>query len=251
MLYTVKEVSALSNVTVKTLHHYHKIGLLQPCRISDAGYRLYGEAELERLQQILFYRELDFPLEQIKRLLEKEPERLAILSGQERLLKRRIERLDTIMQTLGKSIASLKEGEPMAPMDMFKGFASEEEWTDALQEQNRHLKQSYGVDILEGVQIDVQEMNEQAAEVVAFMEGMAGALRAGIKHNDDKVRRLISSHLDFLNERGHAVSAADFAAQTGFFLSDDFHLRMLEGQQTGLAYYVAAAAHSFAADASR
>jgi DNA-binding transcriptional MerR regulator len=57
MLYTVNEVA-----TVKTLHHYHKIGLLEPCDISDAGYRLYGNEELERLQQILFYRELDFSL---------------------------------------------------------------------------------------------------------------------------------------------------------------------------------------------
>lgn len=56
MLYTLKEVSELSGVTIKTLHHYHKIGLLAPCEISEAGYRLYGTKELERLQQILFYR---------------------------------------------------------------------------------------------------------------------------------------------------------------------------------------------------
>jgi DNA-binding transcriptional MerR regulator len=59
MLYTVKEVSDLSGVTIKTLHHYHKIGLLKPREISEAGYRLYGERELERLQEILFYRELE------------------------------------------------------------------------------------------------------------------------------------------------------------------------------------------------
>jgi DNA-binding transcriptional MerR regulator len=62
MLYTVNEVARLTGVTVKTLHHYHKINLLEPCAISDAGYRLYGNEELERLQQILFYRELDFSL---------------------------------------------------------------------------------------------------------------------------------------------------------------------------------------------
>ncbi|XWX60162.1 MerR family transcriptional regulator [Desulfitobacterium sp. AusDCA] len=62
MLYTVKEVAELAGVTIKTLHHYHKIGLLLPCEITDAGYRLYGPKELERLQQILFYRELDFSL---------------------------------------------------------------------------------------------------------------------------------------------------------------------------------------------
>lgn len=54
MLYGVKETAALSKVTVKTLHHYHKTGLLMPCEISEAGYRLYGTEELERLQQIIF-----------------------------------------------------------------------------------------------------------------------------------------------------------------------------------------------------
>lgn len=69
-MYTVKEVSELSKVTIKTLHHYHKIGLLLPSRISDAGYRLYGMKELERLQEILFYRELEFSLDQIKEMCE-------------------------------------------------------------------------------------------------------------------------------------------------------------------------------------
>ena len=62
MEYTVKQVAEMTGVTVKTLHHYHKIGLLLPCRVTEAGYRLYGEGELMRLQQILFYRELDFSL---------------------------------------------------------------------------------------------------------------------------------------------------------------------------------------------
>ncbi|WP_420830634.1 MerR family transcriptional regulator [Cohnella algarum] len=67
MLYTVKEVSSLSGVTIKALHYYHKIGLLPPREISDAGYRLCGAEELKRLQHILFYRELDFSLEKEKR----------------------------------------------------------------------------------------------------------------------------------------------------------------------------------------
>lgn len=54
-------------------------------------------------------------------------------------------------------------------------------------------------------------------------------------------------HLEFMNKHDHNISAKDFAAQTQFFLSDDFHLRMLESQQTGLAYYLSAAAESFAA----
>lgn len=248
MLYTVKEVSILSKVTIKTLHHYHSLGLLLPAEISEAGYRLYGAKELERLQQIRFYRELDFPLEQIKELMAETPERLSILSEQEKLLKARQDRLESILQTLRRSIHYTKEGRAMEPQDLFNGFGSDVEWKDALTEQNQHLKEQYDVDLLEGEPVDVPSMNEQAREAAAFMSGMANALTMGIKHDDERVQLSIRDHLLFMNEQGHSFSATDFAGQTKFFLSDEFHLRMLEGQQTGLAYYLHAAAEAYAAE---
>lgn len=250
MLYTVKEVSALSKVTIKALHHYHRIGLLMPCEISDAGYRLYGMEELERLQQILFYKELDFPLETIKKLLEEEPDRTAILSQQEQLLAARRQRLDTILLTLRKTIESKKKGVTMNSQDLFKGFESEDAWKEALSEQNEHLKEAYNVDLIGDAPVNVQEMNEQAAEAAAFMKAIAQSLREGLKHNDESIRQLLRNHLIFMNEHGHQITTIEFAAQTRFFLQDDFHLRMLEEQQTGLAYYLAAAADALAADAS-
>ncbi len=67
---TVKEVSKLTGVSVRALHHYDAIGLLKPAKVTEAGYRLYDEASLERLQQILLFRELEFPLKEIKAILE-------------------------------------------------------------------------------------------------------------------------------------------------------------------------------------
>ena len=67
---TVSEVSELANVTVRTLHHYDEIGLLSPAARSDAGYRLYSRADLERLQEILVWRQLGFSLTEIRRLLD-------------------------------------------------------------------------------------------------------------------------------------------------------------------------------------
>jgi len=247
MLYTVKEVSDLSHVTVKTLHHYHKIGLLLPSKVSEAGYRLYGSKELERLQEILFYKELDFPLDQIKEIMEYHSDRLSILSQQEELLLSRKHRLDNIVQTLRKSISCALGGETMDNMEMFKGFENEEKWNIALAEQNQYLKETYGVEPFEVVPTDVQVMNEQAVEAVTFMNNMASSLREGTKHNEERINNLIRNHLGFMNEHGNKITADDFAAQARFFLSDDFHLKMLESQQTGLAYYLSAAAESFAA----
>lgn len=67
---TVHEVSELTGVSVRTLHHYDAIGLLKPARLSEAGYRLYDNAALRRLQSILLFRELRFPLKEIKRILD-------------------------------------------------------------------------------------------------------------------------------------------------------------------------------------
>lgn len=100
MLYTVNEISQLTKVTVKMLHYYHKIGLLLPYEVSEACYRLYGLTELERLQEILFFRGLDFPLKKIKQILDGDPDRLSILSKQKRLLLARVKRLKRLVQTI-------------------------------------------------------------------------------------------------------------------------------------------------------
>ncbi|MBQ2776576.1 MAG: MerR family transcriptional regulator, partial [Peptococcaceae bacterium] len=67
---TVKEVSNLTGVSVRTLHHYDAIGLLKPTELTEAGYRLYDDTALERLQMILLFRELQFPLKDIKVILD-------------------------------------------------------------------------------------------------------------------------------------------------------------------------------------
>lgn len=67
---TVKEVSRLTGVSVRTLHHYDAIGLLKPTRVTEAGYRLYDDRALRRLQTILLFRELQFPLKEIKEILD-------------------------------------------------------------------------------------------------------------------------------------------------------------------------------------
>ena len=66
----VSEVAKLTGVTVRTLHYYDEIGLLKPGEVTEAGYRVYNDADLEVLQQILFFRELDFPLEDIRKIMQ-------------------------------------------------------------------------------------------------------------------------------------------------------------------------------------
>ena len=95
---TVQQVSKLTGVSVRTLHHYDEIGLLKPTKITEAGYRLYDDAALRKLQSILFFRELEFPLKQIREFLD-DPKFDAVqaLEDQIRLLELRAEQLNKLI----------------------------------------------------------------------------------------------------------------------------------------------------------
>ena len=95
---TVHEVSQRTGVSIRALHHYDEIGLLRPTRVTEAGYRLYDDTALERLQQILFFRELQFPLKEIAAILDSPDfDRAAALDQQIRLLELRKEHLENLI----------------------------------------------------------------------------------------------------------------------------------------------------------
>ena len=95
---TVKEVSCITGVSVRTLHHYDAIGLLKPAKITDAGYRLYDDTALRRLQTILFFRELEFPLQEIRVILDSPTfDPMDALEPQIKLLELRRQHLDDLI----------------------------------------------------------------------------------------------------------------------------------------------------------
>ena len=97
---TVHEVSELAHVSVRTLHHYDKIGLLRPSARSEAGYRLYGDKDLARLRQIMLFRELEFSLTDIGAILDSpEFDRDKALDQQIELLELRRERIGNLIDT--------------------------------------------------------------------------------------------------------------------------------------------------------
>jgi DNA-binding transcriptional MerR regulator len=242
--YTVKQLAELAGVGIKTLHHYDEIGLLLPLDHTAAGYRLYGRAELERLQQILFYRALGFPLKTIGKLMTRGSDRLSMLREQRELIRQKRTGFDRLIATLDRTIAAAERGESMPDPTLFEGFRTAGEWNEALGAHNAEMKAKHGADI-PPVE-DVTEMNRSANEAMAFMSAMAEALRKGLKPGAEEVTGLIAGHLTYLSANGHPTTAAQLVLQTQFFLDDDFHQQMLEAQQVGLSSYLAAAARSFA-----
>ena len=127
-MFTVKQLSKMAGVTPRTLHHYDDIGLLKPSHVGDNGYRYYGEEALLKLQQILFYRELEFPLEDIKHIMgRRDFDVLSALETHKESLSRQMERTKRLLVTVDNTINHLKGEKTMSQSDLFEGFSEEEQ----------------------------------------------------------------------------------------------------------------------------
>src|SRR5512140_1355313 len=122
-MFTVKQLSTVAGVTPRTLRHYDAIGLLKPARIGSNGYRYYDESSLLRLQQILFYRELGMPLDDIKKVMgRRDFDVLEALQEHKAALSRKVSRLNRLIQTVDNTIFHLKGKTAMNEKDFFHGF---------------------------------------------------------------------------------------------------------------------------------
>ena len=123
MPYTIKKVAKLAGISVRTLHYYDQIGLFTPSLKSQADYRLYTDEDLTRLQQILFYRELDFGLAEIKQILG-EPgfdRRMALLEQRRQLMARK-KRTEDLIKTIDRTLAVMEGEGKMTTEQLFEGF---------------------------------------------------------------------------------------------------------------------------------
>lgn len=153
MTNTVGQVAKLAHVTVRTLHHYDEIGLLKPSEHSEAGYRLYTLRDLERLQVILFFKELGFELDEIRALVD-DPgfDRTEALREQRDLIAEQALRLESLLGLIDKTIAAERGGIAMTKDEMFEVFGDfdpteyedevKERWgdSDAYKESARRTK---------------------------------------------------------------------------------------------------------------
>jgi MerR family transcriptional regulator, thiopeptide resistance regulator len=122
--FSIKQLSSLAGVSVRTLHYYDQIGLLSPQRDQNNNYRYYGKESLLRLQQILFYRELEFSLDQIAGILNQPDFNLiAALEAHREALKGKVNQLNTLLLTIDNTIRNLKGQKEMTETQYFKGFS--------------------------------------------------------------------------------------------------------------------------------
>jgi DNA-binding transcriptional MerR regulator len=128
MLYTIKQLANLAGISVRTLHYYDEIGLLKPASVGRNGYRYYGDKEIIYLQQILFYRELDMSLADIKAILESPDfDVMKALHSHKVELSQQVDRLNRLIVTVENTINHLKGTKEMSKRQLFTAFTEEEE----------------------------------------------------------------------------------------------------------------------------
>ena len=179
MTYTVGEVARATGVTVRTLHHYDEIGVLNPSNRSASGYRIYGEGDLERLQEILFFRQLGFGLDEIRLSLgDPSLDRREVLLRQRSLMADQVGKLRRMVDAIDAALDAIDEGTDMDKKDMFEVFGdfdpadhekeAEERWggTDAFKESQRRTK-SYGKEQWKELGAEGKLIGEKLAELMA------------------------------------------------------------------------------------
>ncbi|HSN94418.1 MAG TPA: MerR family transcriptional regulator [Anaerolineaceae bacterium] len=160
MQYKVNELSKLSGVSTRTLRYYDQIGLLEPENVGSNGYRLYGQSQVDKLQQILFYRELGLALDEIKDIVNRpgfDPE--TSLEGHLVALQKKREQLDMLIRNVKNTINALKEGDEMSDEDKFEGFKQ-----NLIKENTRkygpEITKKYGASIVEASNHKLADMTQ-------------------------------------------------------------------------------------------
>ncbi|MFD3327056.1 MerR family transcriptional regulator [Streptomyces sp. NPDC058701] len=240
MGYSVGQVAGFAGVTVRTLHHYDEIGLLSPSGRSHAGHRRYDDADLDRLQRVLFYRELGFPLDEVAVLLDDpESDPREHLRRQHALLSDRIARLQQMAAAVENAMEAQKMGINLTPEEKFEVFGDfdpddhaeevERRWggTDAYAESQRRSA-GYTKDDWQRIQDQADDLNRR---LVALMDSGASA-------ESEQAMDLAEEHRGWITGNHYACSYEMHTCLGEMYVADERFTAYYDALRPGLAVFV-------------
>lgn len=247
---TVGEVARLAGITVRALHHWDDIGLVVPSGRSEAGYRLYGSEDLQRLHQVLVYRELGFSLERIRAIVDDpDVDRGAALREQRAALVAQADRLARLLTAVDAAITAHQEARPMTDqeiIDALGGFDPSqyedevrERWGDTeAYEQSTAVTSCYTADDWRAVRAETDEIVRRLADALA-----AGSAADGAEAMD-----AAEAHRQHISSRFYECSRQMHAGLGEMYVADPRFTAYWEDIAPGLAVY---ARDAFVANAAR
>ena len=227
MEYTIQKLGNMAGVSTRALRYYDEIGILKPARKNSAGYRIYGRNEVDKLQQILFYRELGLDLESIKQLVNNPAfdGPAALKKHQKQLLEKR-RQLDLLINNVEKTISAAEGKSQMADKEKFEGF-KQKLVDDNERQYGKEVRAKYGNDVVDRSNAQMLNMSEaQYEEFTALektlMETLAEACETGDPANRiaQKTAELHKQWLSFTwprySKEAHAGLAEMYVADERF-----------------------------------
>lgn len=225
MEYTVQKLARLSGVSARTLRYYDELGLLKPARINSSGYRIYGAAEVDRLQQILFFRELDLPLETIRGLLSAPgfDAAAALQAHRAKLLEKRTQ-LDALIANVEKTIA-LSEGRiTMTDAEKFEGF-KQKLVDDNEREYGKEVREKYGDEAVNASNRKLLGMSPEEHDAFTRLTEELMAALAQAKETGDPsgelAQKAAALHKDWLMFHWHEYSPEAHAGLAEMYVADE------------------------------
>ena len=246
MSYSVGQVAGLAGVTIRTLHHYDEVGLLSPSGRSSAGYRIYQESDLRRLQQILFYRELGFTLEEIATIVN-DPRTDAVghLRRQRGLLIARIERLSAMVAAIDHEMKAKMRGIRLTPEERFEVFGNfkpedyaeeaQQRWgdTEAYRQSQRRVATYNKEDWLK---IKAEEEEVRAS--------LAAAFAAGSGSDSEEAMAAAEAHRQHISRWFYECSYDVHRSLADMYVNDERFRANYDALAPGLAQFIRDAAHA-------
>ena len=235
--YTVKQLSALAGVSIRTLHYYDEIGLLEPNERTASGYRYYGQEELYRLQQVLFYRELDYPLSEIRSILD-DPDfdLIRSLRFHKAEMSKRADRMQALLDTVEKTLTALKEKEGMiTEEEMYAGFPKEE-----VPKIKEEVVNRWGKDKLNAVEDNIRQMSKQEWGNLQQEEGEINLWLANLMHKapaDVEVQKVVKLHHQYLNQF-YAIGIPAYRGLGEMYVQDERFKAHYDKVKAGLAEFL-------------
>ncbi len=248
--YTVQQLARLAGVSVRTLHYYDHIGLLKPSARTAAGYRLYGESDLLRLQQVLFFRELDFPLADIQAILD-DPgfDQVKALRDHQQLLQQEANRLERLLNTIEKTISRLTEDQvtPMTPSmtdeELYEGFTPEQ-----IERYTREANELYDPQIVAQANRRVRNMTKAQWQAVKAEGGAVTQQLAdlmGMDPGDAAVQTAVARHYAWVDNFWHPTAESYRGLGQGYAEHPEFRA-FYDKYRPGLADFMCAAMSYYA-----
>jgi len=218
MAMKVKEVADLVGISVRTLHYYDEIGLLTPEKTTESGYRLYTDDDLEKLQQILFFKELGFPLKKVKEIINSPSfDRYEALVLQRKMLLEKRRRLDKMIATIGKAIQHMKGEIQMTNKEKFEGFDFRH---NPYEQEARKL---WGDEAVDNANAKLRNMSKEEQEAMVKAMNSIYQKLAALRHGSpesEEAQAAIKEWYDFLNNNFGNYSLEAFKGLGQMYVDD-------------------------------